>query len=407
MPDATGVFNEISGALDALANQAVALVGEDRSFMEMWAWNMPAINRHEFADILRQPIQTIQSITDKQVNESDLALLQQYPARIQFLLANALPQLPGGNSFHVYLTATSLIEGLHNILEKYAAPDIDWKTIEDRKLIPAAQLKRLKQLATGISKLSLESGDLAAKIVEINGAHSAAEALPTDMESLNEARKAFTDAVKVVERDQKTAATAKDAVEARLNEIVEFRTEAEKQVQNIEAAYSAATNQGLGKAFGDKAVALSRSTWGLGVLLFVTLAIAAGISSQRIEYIHKLMLLPTISMQLLWVNVTLTLVSVAAPIWFAWLLTKQIGQRFRLSEDYGFKASVAKAYEGYRREAARVDPELEKRLFQLALDRLEEAPLRLVERDSHGSPWQDLFSGFSKRSREQNSSTQA
>lgn len=33
-------------------------------------------------------------------------------------------------------------------------------------------------------------------------------------------------------------------------------------------------------------------------------------------------------------NVILSLLSIGAPIWFAWLSTKQIGQRFRLAEDY-------------------------------------------------------------------------
>ncbi|MDP0953213.1 hypothetical protein Q6283_28445, partial [Klebsiella pneumoniae] len=62
----------------------------------------------------------------------------------------------------------------------------------------------------------------------------------------------------------------------------------------------------------------------------------------------------------------------------------------RLAEDYAFKASVAKAYEGYRKEAARIDPQFEARLFGSALTRLDEAPLRLVEIGSHGSPWHEL-----------------
>jgi len=84
------------------------------------------------------------------------------------------------------------------------------------------------------------------------------------------------------------------------------------------------------------------------------------------------------------------LLSVGAPLWFAWLATKQIGQRFRLAEDYAFKASIAKAYEGYRKEAARIDPAFEQRLFDSALTRLDEAPLRLVESGTHGSPWHEL-----------------
>jgi hypothetical protein len=90
-------------------------------------------------------------------------------------------------------------------------------------------------------------------------------------------------------------------------------------------------------------------------------------------------------------NCILALLSLSAPLWFAWISTKQIGQRFKLAEDYSFKASVAKAYEGYRKESARIDPAFEARLFSSALTRLEEAPLRLMEKDSHGSPWHELI----------------
>lgn len=83
--------------------------------------------------------------------------------------------------------------------------------------------------------------------------------------------------------------------------------------------------------------------------------------------------------------------SVIAPLWFAWLATKQISQRFKLAEDYDFKASVAKAYEGYKKEAAKIDEEFEARLFNVALTRLEEAPLRLVNSVNHGSPTHEVI----------------
>jgi hypothetical protein len=90
-------------------------------------------------------------------------------------------------------------------------------------------------------------------------------------------------------------------------------------------------------------------------------------------------------------NMLLSLLSIGAPVWFAWLSTKQIGQRFRISEDYAFKASISRAYEGYRREAARIDPDLEAQLLGSALARLDEQPLRLVESASYGSPWHELL----------------
>lgn len=85
-------------------------------------------------------------------------------------------------------------------------------------------------------------------------------------------------------------------------------------------------------------------------------------------------------------HAVLAILSVGAPIWFSWMSTKQIGQRFKFAEDYAFKAAVASAYEGYKRESSLVDPELLKRLLNSALDRLEENPLRLAEQSNHGSP---------------------
>jgi hypothetical protein len=96
------------------------------------------------------------------------------------------------------------------------------------------------------------------------------------------------------------------------------------------------------------------------------------------------------------INALLSFMSIGAPVWIGWLATKQIGQRFRLSEDYAFKASISRAYEGYRKEAARIDEKLEEshleaRLLDSALSRLDEQPLRLVETTAHGSPWHELL----------------
>ena len=108
MQDATSVLNEISGALEALASEAVRVVPDDRSFMETWGWNMPAINRHEFADEIRSPIELIKEMTTKTVEDSEFELLSQIPSRIALIQSGTIPNLPGGNAFHVYITVRSL-----------------------------------------------------------------------------------------------------------------------------------------------------------------------------------------------------------------------------------------------------------------------------------------------------------
>jgi len=47
---------------------------------------------------------------------------------------------------------------------------------------------------------------------------------------------------------------------------------------------------------------------------------------------------------------------------------------------------------GFRGEAASIDKDMEAKLMLSALTRLDELPLRLVETDNHGSPWQELAS---------------
>ena len=267
---------------------------------------------------------------------------------------------------------------------------IDWRKIEDQKIIPAAQLRKLKTLVAGVDRLAENSVDLVSKITAINEAHTAAEALPMDMEELHEARKSFTGAIDEISAQKQLVSDAKASADIDAATISALKDDAEQQVKNIEAAYSAATTQGLGKAFGDKAKKLTSSTWWLLAALALTLFVAAWLSSNRIDFIHELMKEKDVSMSLLWVNVILTVISVGAPVWFAWILTKQIGQRFRLAEDYDFKASMAKAYEGYRREAVSVDPEQAKRLFALAIDRLSEEPLRHIEKPIHGTPMQEF-----------------
>ena len=129
-------------------------------------------------------------------------------------------------------------------------------------------------------------------------------------------------------------------------------------------------------------------TWVAG--LVIALCAGGGIGYYRVSLMQGL-IDRNVSSGALVINLILAIFSIAAPVWFAWIATKQIGQRFRLSEDYAFKASVARAYEGYRREAAKFDESFSARLFSSALDRLEEAPLRFVEHETFGSPWHEAL----------------
>lgn len=393
MVDGTAILDQIAGALESLATQVHTNIGRDEPMNQIWGWNMPAITRDEFAAIFREPIQLIHSLENKTVTETDFNILSSYPPRIAYYVDQVLPHVAGGNAFHAYLTGVSMIDALKVLINEYTPSDSDWKRIEDNKLVPASQLQRLRRLQASIDKATTDSGDIAAKIDEINAARATAEALPADLQALVEAQKAYAAAMKDVEGIKGKMSAALTKADTDQKAIDTLKQQAEQLVANTEAAQAAATTQGLGAAFDNKAKALGMSTMILGLILAATLGFAAWLSSGRIKAIQTLIEKPDVSLQLLWVHVLLTAISVAGPVWLAWILTKQIGQRFRLAEDYAFKASVAKAFEGYRREAVKVDPAFEKRLFSSILDRLDEAPLRHVETENHGSPWAELFLG--------------
>lgn len=166
--------------------------------------------------------------------------------------------------------------------------------------------------------------------------------------------------------------------------------QAKKLIDQCEAAYHITTTKGLAGAFDQRAEKLAWSMWTWVAGLVAALGIGSLIGSQRLDILSAALQATNPNWGGIATHVILSLLSVGAPLWFAWISTKQIGQRFRLAEDYAFKASVAKAYEGYRKEAARIDPEFEAKLFGSALARLDEPPLRLVETGNHGSPWHEL-----------------
>ncbi|PHV36353.1 hypothetical protein CSQ95_24675 [Janthinobacterium sp. BJB304] len=180
-------------------------------------------------------------------------------------------------------------------------------------------------------------------------------------------------------------------VQATLESMKKNEDVAEKLIAKCEEAYHITTTKGLAGAFDQKAASLGNSMqlWVGGLVVALIAGSVIGVirlSSLAAELRAENPNWPAIVAQIL-----LAFLGVGAPLWFSWLATKQIGQRFRLSEDYAFKASVAKAYEGYRKEAAVLDPEFQATLFRSALTRLDEAPLRLVEAVQHGSPWSELL----------------
>jgi hypothetical protein len=384
----TGKAAQIATALVELGDAIEGSIGSEQKLSDFVGWAAPPLDRHDLKHMAVALAEQVQLVEESDIKDGlDPA---QILDKITWFRNQTIPQLWGGNASQASNAYFFLLEFIRTQFSSILPAKIDWNKLDDRDLVPRSIKQRLRGLNAHISDIVLDTDDLSNRITVINDAYDAAQSLPTDLASLAEARESVANFRRESERDQVLIREYFDQVGETLSRVRESEAEARKLVENTEDAYSAATTKGLGEAFQIRADRTARSMWVCVVGLLCALGLGAWLGAQRVEMIERL-LQANASSNLIALHMGLAFISVAAPVWFAWIATKQIGQRFRLSEDYAFKASVAKAYEGYRREAARVDPDFASRLFRIALDRLDEAPLRFVEHETFGSPWHEFW----------------
>jgi len=373
-------------SLDDLAGSILKASTDDRTMTELWGWSCPPLNHHDLAGLSTKISIKLRELNIENLDEDIKEAVDEIPERIRIFKTQTLQYLFNGNGVHAVAVYTSLIVWINGTLE----PIFGWQVLQDNKALPTQLARRLRSIQSELNEIVPEKIELLRQIQLIQNATEAAESLPTDLESLKEARiklgRFSTDAAELYGKID-TYFKDSDKI-SKL--IIEKRKEAEKLVEQCEEAYKITTTKGLAAAFDQRANRLINSMWIWVVGLLLALVAGIYIGSHRFDYLNSALNEPK-SIGHIWTQIFLSILSFGAPIWFAWIATKQIGQRFKLSEDYAYKASVAKAYEGYRKEAAKIDKNLEARLFASALTRLEEAPLRLMEKEHHGSPWHELM----------------
>lgn len=357
-------------------------------------WSFPGVTRDELVQEATNLRLCIEQNAGDVLGPNE-ALLADYGRRLTFLRGNTVPQIWGGNAANAVVAYLTTLNCLKIALEA-AFTNKDSKTIEEQKIEVVKSLKRLQKplraIEARLSDLDTRSGTLNEMVAAIEQAHETADQLPTDLESLKELRKTLDALLNESSMDRAT-------IGEKLSEIAGIRAKLESSngeaiaiLGRCNEAYRTTTSEGLASAFSERAKKLNDSMWIWVGGLIVALVSGAFLGSNQLYKLADAIKTPAQNDAGIWINLLLALLSVGAPVWFAWISTKQIGQRFRLSEDYGYKASISKAYEGYRREAALLDPSFQARLFSTALTRLDEIPLRLVETETHGSPWHELAS---------------
>jgi uncharacterized protein YoxC len=380
-------LKKVCSSLDALASAVQSAWSGDSLLLDHFGWHHPALTRQDLSALPTILSEKIKNISPPTINNELAKILETVPDKLQKLQTTTVPYFFNGNgqqAIPAYLMTL-------NWLEQILSPLFSWQIINDNKAMPTHLAKRIRSLQDHIDQIAPDMDRVQSQIQLIQDATEAAESLPTDLQSLQAARdKVSQIATSSSELYGKIDAKAQEA-KVSMEHIAQCKIETDKLVQQCGEAYHITTTKGLAAAFDQRASSLAWSLRGWVIGLLFALAVGAYIGSHRLELLSAAINTATPQWGVIWMQAVLSMLSIGAPLWFAWMATKQIGQRFRLAEDYAFKASVAKAYEGYRKEAARIDEAFEARLFSSALTRLEEAPLRLMEQTTHGSPWHELI----------------
>jgi hypothetical protein len=386
-------MSQISAELDQLAAALKSALGSNEPFSVAHNnWSFPGLTRDELASrIIAISMLIKERATDQE--PSNNKLLADYPRRIAYLRSATLPNLWGNPSVGVPAFLVTL-EGLEAALMEGlpAAGESANEALAEAAKGSRRAIERLRGIEGRLSEIEPRQENLAKMIAEIESAHEAAGQLPTDLQTLRDIRE---DVAKLATQSQEDRRNLGQLLEAATQDratLQELANEAKKIVEQCHSAYAATTSQGLAAAFTERSSRLATTTWVWVAGLVAALLVGSALGSRQLRTLSDAINISNLNWGYVIVDAFLALLSIGAPVWFAWLATKQIGQRFRLTEDYGFKASISRAYEGYRREAVRIDAALEARLFSSALSRLDEHPLRLVEPTSHGSPWHELAS---------------
>lgn len=163
--------------------------------------------------------------------------------------------------------------------------------------------------------------------------------------------------------------------------------ENEKQQTEIKKTLEAASKYGMAASFKERKNEL-KTPMLLWSLVFVV-AIGALFATGAIYIIPHIKEgeIPKAS------DILIKLTLVSPLIWLGWMAAKQYGYVVRIREDYSFKYASALAFEGYKKEALNVDPELLRSLLDVATSNMALNPLRIYSHDNNeASPLHDAVS---------------
>lgn len=390
-------------ALDELSEAVISSWTIDDPLRDHYGWHHPALTRHDLADVASNLSKKLKKLQLHPSTHFDIKKISTIPKKLKSMHVDTLPYMFNGHGHQAVPAYLSTIAWVATLFDE----ETDWETLQDKNILPRTLVTRLRNTKTRLDSIDESNETLLQKITLINEAHEAAENLPTDLEELREARRELKNLIESAQKElakakedikvireeainfKNLAKLASDGAEALKNETQKVATEASELVAQCDDALQITTTQGLAAGFDQKANELKKSIWVWIAGLLVALVAGAWIGAERVDAFTTAIGSNLTAGQAI-LHTIMSIFSIGGPIWLAWISTQQINQRFKLSEDYSYKATVAKSFTGFKKFAERFDSHTEERLFNSTLDRFDEAPLRLIEGKDYNSPWHEF-----------------
>ncbi|MCR9548349.1 hypothetical protein [Vibrio antiquarius] len=391
------IFNELIDTIDA-SNLP------DNHLSDSWGGHVPTCTKEDISTVFYNAMQKLK-LYEKEEPPIHSEILEAHVNSLRKLKAN----LPGycANQQTLQQAMPTIISSIYFIISDLEYELFSWDVLADKQAMPRRLVHRLNGVKSQIDELETDTSNLKDVAKEINEAHQAAESLPADLQTLRQTRteiqkeqhKVKVNAESILEEMKTAQAEANSAlsqanlykseIEDIKSDLESAKSDAQKIMDECDDALQVATTQGLAAGFDQKAKELRFSIYLYIVGLIVALGVGAWLGKLRVDEFSQVLNQSLTAGQAI-LHSILSILSIGAPLWLAWICTQQINHRFRLSEDYSYKATVAKSFMGFSRLSERFGGETEERLFNSTLDRLDEMPLRLIDGKDYSSPWHEF-----------------
>jgi len=404
------MHTKISALIISLENLYDSIIDKklpNENFNNSFGWNYPSISVSGITN-------TILNITEKLKEYKSPDIPKEFEDTVDGLISDVNKQTEIVKSYlaHDAGRINALVPSILLLLQVVSS-DIEtqlysWNQIDNRKLVPKNLKNRLRALSSQLDSLEGDCENINDKVSTINNAYETAESLPAVIQDLNDAREKLSSTIKETRDDinkykneiseikayiglaKSDSESMRDEIRVLLANTNAYAQSASSLVEQCDDALQITTTQGLAAGFDQKAKELQKSIWVWIVGLLVALAFGIGIGSSRVaEFTDALKSDLTAGQAIL--HTIISIFSIGGPLWLAWISTQQINHRFKLSEDYSYKATVAKAFTGFRKISEDFNQETSERLFNSTLDRFDEMPLRLVSGKDYNSPWHEFI----------------